>query len=49
MINIQFNSEVNGVTECNCHHVTVDGNEMLIHFTKKIVWKVLNGLIKQIG
>lgn len=49
MIKVQFNSEVNGVREVNCHHVTREGGRMLLHFTKAVAWEVEFWQIEQIG
>lgn len=49
MIKVQFKTEVNGVTECNCHHLTPEGYYILIHFTREIFWKVEQYKVKQIG
>jgi hypothetical protein len=48
MINVEFNSEMNGVTQVNCHHVTMPHPNVVLHFTKYITWNVLASDIKSI-
>jgi hypothetical protein len=40
MIKVEFNSEVEGVTEVTCHHITVLLNKIHLHFTKTIRWEI---------
>lgn len=48
MIKVEFNSEIEGVTEVNCHHITVSAKKIMLHFTRLIKWDIEFCDIKQI-